>query len=185
MSAAWEQLIAAHYARVWPAAGEPSSFPEAAALSLPERFTVLAHCPSNAREFWTYATCGMSQPGDVSPVELHMFAPYQAPELVELLHAVAHYHRNGPGLAAGDVVNFGRPWIAGSTCTFGLLSLPYLDGPKFAVGDIAGAAVRFCWLLPITPQEAALRKEKGLDALEAAFSARPFRFASVHRASMV
>lgn len=185
MPPAWEQLVAAHYEKAWYGVGEPSSFDGARALNLPPHFTVLARCPSNAREFWTYATCGMSQPGDQRPIELHMFAPYRAPELVELLHAVAHYHRTGPGLVPGDVVNFGRPWIAGSACTVGLLSLPYLDGPRFAETEIAGEAVRFCWLLPITPEEDAFRRANGLDALEEAFGARSFRFATVRRPSMV
>lgn len=185
MQPAWEQRVAAHYGQAWHGVGAPSEFSGVKALKLPENFTVLGYCPSNAREFWTYATCGMSQRDDAHPTELHIFAPYRAPELVELLFAVAHHHRNGAGLAHGDVVNFGRPWIGDSLCTFGLVSLPYLDGARLETADIEGRAVKFYWLLPITPAEAAFRKSHGLEALEDRFGAQPFRFATVRRASMV
>jgi hypothetical protein len=78
---------------------------------------------------WTYATSGMSRPGDATPLELHLFSPERSEQLVELLMAIAHYHRTGSTLGLGASVNFGRPWLSGSDCSFGLISLPYLDGP--------------------------------------------------------
>jgi hypothetical protein len=43
--------------------------------------------------------------------------------------AIAHFHRTGSALGLGHTVNFGRPWLPTSSCTHGLGSLPYLDGP--------------------------------------------------------
>jgi hypothetical protein len=37
---------------------------------------------------WTYATCGMSAGLGENAVELYLFSPIQAPELVELLTVV-------------------------------------------------------------------------------------------------
>lgn len=42
----------------------------------------------------------------------------------------AHFHRTGSALGLGHTVNFGRPWLPGSSCTHGLVSLPYLFGPE-------------------------------------------------------
>jgi hypothetical protein len=184
-AAAWEQLVAAHYAAAWGRAGEPTPFDGAKALNLPDDFTVLAYSPSNIRPFWTYATCGMSQAKDEHPVEAIMFAPYSAPGVVELLYAVAHFHRSSPGLKLGDTVNFGRPWMGPSACTFGLVSRPTLDGPHLGEGRLGGRSLTVYWLLPVTPAEVELLKAQGLPALEAAFEQAHLQFARPSRDSTV
>src|SRR5262245_31575846 len=126
-----EERVAAHYMHEWGQSG--TSIPPPASPrrhELPAAFAVLEFAPSSKRDMWTYATCGMSQPGDAYPLELHLFASSPARDLTELLTAVAHYHRTGNPLGIGHTVNFGRPWLPGSLCEFGLLSLPYLDGPS-------------------------------------------------------
>ena len=122
---------------------------------------------------WTYATCGMSARICENALEIHLFSPVQAEELVELLTAVVHYHCTGAPLGLGHTVNFGRPWLAGSRCSFGLVSLPYLDGPDLeAMRDPALEwEVRCLWLIPITGRELQFKKERGLEALEDLFQA--------------
>ena len=80
-TAAWEQLVAAHYANAWGRTGEPTTFDGARALNLPPDFTVLAYSPSNIRPFWTYATCGMSQPADASPIQQRFDEIWEQSEL--------------------------------------------------------------------------------------------------------
>jgi hypothetical protein len=132
---------------------------------------------------WTYATCGMSAGIDENPIELHLFSPVQAEELVELLTVVAHYHRRGARLGLGHTVNFGRPWLPGSRCSFGLISLPYLDGPDLEVarGSAFGCEVRCLWLIPITAREVQFKKQRGLEALENLFQAAGIDYVDPHR----
>lgn len=81
------------------------------------------------RRNWVYASIGMSL-GVESGLELHLRSPRESEELVELLTVVAHYHRTGAKLGLHNAVNFGRPWLQGSVCNHGLITLPYAEGPK-------------------------------------------------------
>lgn len=105
------------------------------------------------------------------------------PRIVELLTVVAHYHRNGHRLGLGHTVNFGEPWLPGSACTRGLISLPYLDGE--ALEWLDEPRVRFLWLIPVTDDEVAFKAEHGLDALEERFEAAAFDYLDPLRASVV
>jgi len=121
--------------------------------------SVLEFAPSDTRNSWTYATCGMSgndgQQGLVRQglgqrrlgqqnleqqnssqqdlrqqgLELFILSPTRNAFLIQLLTAVAHYHASGNLLGEGHTVNFGCSWVEGSSCDHGLISLPYLDGP--------------------------------------------------------
>jgi hypothetical protein len=128
----------------------------------------------------------MSQPDDEDRIELHLLTRRSGQvldELVELLTAVAHYHRTGRRLAVGHSVNFGRPWLPGSACTHGLISLPYLDGPELEW--LAAPAVRFLWLIPVTEAEVSFKKSRGLEALEERFEATAFDYLDPRRPSVV
>jgi hypothetical protein len=117
--------------------------------------------------------------------EVHLFAPDRNDLHVELLTALGHYHRTGARVGLGDTVNFGRPWLPGSTCTHGLLSLPYLDGPGVEWLHLAdGACVRFLWLVPITAEELAYKKKHGVDALEACFERAGLNYLDANRHSV-
>src|SRR5438034_4461732 len=122
-----------HYQDFWSNRGHSFTWPTGPRWELPEDFTVLRFSPSPKRSAWTYATVCMSQEHDEARLELHLFSPVEAAEHVELLTAIAHYHRTGAMLGVGHTVNFGRPWLPGSLCTHGLISLPYLDGPELEV----------------------------------------------------
>ena len=127
----------------------------------------------------------MSQESDSEPIELHLFSPVESPAHVELLTAIAHYHRTAARLGVGHTVNFGRPWLPGSRCTHGLISLPYLDGPTLELLSGNDVTVRFLWLIPITPRELEFKKERGLDALERRFEEAEFRYLDPRRESVV
>ncbi len=115
-----------------------------------------------------------------------MFSKVQTSGIVELLAVTAHYHRTGHALDLGHTVNFGRPWMPGSSCDYGLLSLPYLDGPSLEHYKITEReSVRFLWLIPITPLELKYKQRLGLEALEEAFEKSRFDYSDPKRVSVV
>lgn len=129
----------------------------------------------------------MSEEADPERLELHILARESDAtvadrDLVELLTVIAHFHRTGQRLGLGHTVNFGRPWLLSSPCSYGLVSLPYLDGP--ALEWLDEPRVRFLWLIPITADERAFKKARGLEALEAQFEAAGFDFLDPARASV-
>jgi hypothetical protein len=135
-----------------------------------------------------YATCGMSQSDDMPALELHLITkpPIGSAvdaQLVELLTAIAHYHRTQHRLDLHHTVNFGKPWIGSSLCTHGLVSLPYLDGPALEWG--VNRKLRCLWLIPITPEELAFKNESGIEALEKRFEQAQFDYADRARPSVV
>lgn len=117
--------------------------------------------------------------------ELHIFAPERNDDLIELLTAIAHYHRNDSSLGLGHTVNFGQPWLAKSKCEYGLISLPYLDGPTLECLKIDGIETQCLWLIPITKQEVDYKKKYGLDALEEKFDDPSFNYLNPYRKSVV
>ena len=146
-------------------------------------FRVLQFAPRKDRDMWTYATVGMSSPTVVPAVELHLFTSQADESQVELLTVIAHYHRTGARLDCDHTVNFGRPWQVGSTCEFGLLSLPYLDGPKLENLQIGDLPFRCLWLIPMTRAERDFKKQNGLAALEERWEAKQFNYLDPKRAS--
>jgi hypothetical protein len=118
----------------------------------------------------------MSAQADADPLELHLFSPIQSDSLVELLAATAHYHLTGEYLGLNHTVNFGRPWLPGSLCDHGLISLPYLDGPALEWLICANIKVRFLWLIPITKAEVEFKKRHGIETLESIFETKKFDY---------
>ena len=127
----WCSEIEVHYRRIWRASTEVCASPSGPVNELQDGFAVLRIPPHGPRAMWTYATRCMSETDDEHPIELHIVSPWEAgADVVELLHAVAHFHRTATRLDLGLSVSFGRPWIGASECDHGLVSLSYLDGPK-------------------------------------------------------
>jgi len=178
-------VIITHYARNWQTKGESRRWRQGPTWEMPADFQVLVFPPSINRKMWTYATCGMSLQADATPIELHLFSPIQADQHVELLTVVAHYHLTGDYLDVGHTVNFGRPWLTGSSCDHGLISLPYLDGPSLEWLDVDGRQYRFLWLIPVTSSEVEFKKKYGLEALEGCFEARSFDYLDKLRKSAI
>jgi hypothetical protein len=181
----WQTSIENHYSTVWKTAPELCEFSAGPIGQLPHGFAILRFAPHNGRKMWTYATRCMSLPDDENPVELHMFSPFRTDEMVELLVATAHFHRTSTKLDVGHSVNFGRPWIDGSQCDYGLISLPYLDGPDLEVLSLGSRTVKFYWLIPVTPSEVDFKKRLGLEALEVEFDRSGFDYVNPQRKSVV
>lgn len=177
-----QDLITSHYSGFWNAAGHRSPFDRGPIHQLPPDFCVLEFAPHAGRNMWTYATCGMSQPGDDRPIELHVFSPLQTDEVAELLYMTAHFHCTGERLGLNHTVNFGKPWIAASSCDHGFISLPYLDGPSLEHGP---DNIKFYWLIPTTKAEVEYATAHGTNALEEAFERGPFNYLDPARRSAV
>lgn len=176
-------MVEQHYSRCWSPSVERLQWRKGPVDDLPEDFRVLVI--PRSEKMMAYATCCMSQPEDQQRLELHLLARDREhePSIAEVLTAIAHYHRKGRPLGLGHSINFGRPWLPGSTCTHGLVSLPYLDGPSLEY--MAETKTRFLWLIPITAAEVDFKKHEGLDALEARFEEAQFDYLDPFRPSAV
>lgn len=181
----WQSSIENHYRDVWGVTPTVCDFNAGPVGQLPNEFAVLRFAPHNERNMWTYATRCMSIPADDNPIELHLFSPFETDEVVGLLFATAHFHRNSTKLDVGHSVNFGRPWIGESTCSHGLISLPYLDGPRLENLSIGARTVKFYWLIPITDAELNFKKLNGLEALEIEFDKSRFDYVNPLRGSVI
>lgn len=114
-----------------------------------------------------------------------MFSPWESDEVVELLVATAHYHRTAAKLSLGHSVNFGRPWIGTSKSEYGLVSLPYLDGPSLENLKADSKELKFYWLIPVTFSEVEFKKRNGLESLEELFDRAGFDFLNPERSAVV
>lgn len=180
----YDTFITSHYKFFWGASPKLLRWELGPTDELPSSFGVLEF-PPEKKVAWIYATCGMSRPEDESPLEIHMYSPCQYDQHVELLTAIAHYHRTGCRLGLGHTVNFGRPWLPGSACDHGLVSLPYLDGPDLEIAEFVQAKLQFYWLIPITKEEREFKKRNGLDALEERLEAATFNYLDPKRKSVI
>lgn len=181
----WAQRIQNHYEKIWQVTAEVCEIPSGRNREIPDHFFVLRFPPHGDREMWTYATCGMSIETDGFGVELHIFSPVDAFEIVELLTAAAHYHRTAARLNQGHTINIGRPWLPGSQCQHALLSLPYIDGPDLQILEFDVHRIDCLWLVPITLEELEFKKLHGVDALEDRFDAVQLKYLAVDRSSVV
>jgi len=184
-SHSYAKALVEHYETVWANTGTPVQWERGPRGDLPPEFAILELPPTSDRTMWTYATVCMSQLADERLIELHLFAPQSSPDHVELLTAIAHYHRTEARLDLGHTVNFGREWIPGSLCDRGLVSLPYLDGPDLEILDLGEQIARCLWLIPITKWEVDYKKAHGLEALEAEFQKKQFNYLDPYRESVV
>jgi hypothetical protein len=107
-----------------------------------------------------------------------MFTKARADDIVELLVAMAHYHRTAQPLGLDHKVDFGRPWLPNSACDFGLISPPYLDRPKLEWINLGVKQVRFLWVIPISGSERDFCKREGASALEARFEEAQLDYAN-------
>jgi len=180
------RAIAEHYTNAWQAEPRERHWRTGPIGDLPNDFAVLEFAPSEPRNCWTYATCGMSRATDAHPIELHLHSPWAAESHVELLTVVAHYHVTGHALGLGHTVKFGRPWLPSSGCSYGLISQPYLDGSHFEWCDLgtAGAMVRLLWLLPITEAERECKKRHAQEQLESRLDTCGLDYCDPYRASV-
>jgi hypothetical protein len=152
---------------------------------LPPGFHVLEFPPTDKSFMWVYATSGMTPREDAEALELHLFSREPSDLHVELLTVIAHYHCTSTRLGLGHTVNFGRPWVAGSECDHGLVSLPYPYGPRLEWLRTEARALRCLWLIPITKAERDFKTQHGLEALENRLEQTRFDFLDARRPSVV
>ncbi len=176
-----------HYVDNWQNQPEVKTWPSGPMEDLDDNFSVLEFSPSNDREMWTYATCGMSNFEEENPLELHLFSNKKDESIVELLTMIAYYHRTGSNLGLEHTVNFGRSWQDDSSCSFGLVSLPYLDGPKLENLYMPeyDENLKFLWLIPLTEDEVNYKKEYGMEALEEKLEQQQFNYLDSNRKSVL
>ena len=166
----YQKEIIKHYIKNWQNEPQLRLWDRGSFEKLPADFRVLEFKPNDKRDMWTYATCCMSQPNDGNPIELHIFSSKQDVQIVELLTMVAYYHRNTSNVGLNHTVNFGKPWQENSLCTYGFISLPYLDGPELENFNFKrNHIVKFYWLIPIMKQEVDFKIKHGVEALEEKF----------------
>lgn len=178
------ESLAKHYQMVWGCKGKSVEFSTSKFCDFPRGFSVLEFEPHHGRSMWTYATCGMSS-DEKNSIDLHIFSPRKSYEPVEILLAVAHYHLTGNFVGLGHTVNFGKPWLDDSQCEYGLVSLPYLDGPKLELVNLPSGNIGRClWLIPITRTEMEFKRSHGLDALEKRFEQAKFNYLDPKRPSV-
>lgn len=178
--------IDAHYSERWSAPLESIRMSRGRIDELPSEFCVQVRRHPDG--MMVYATRCMSQPDDESRLELHMFGrsdEVNRDGFVELLTVTAHFHRTVARLGLHHSVNFSAPrcWDADSLCTYGVVSLPYLDGPSLEWLD--APRVRFLWLIPITIEEREFKIAHGMDALEERFEQSGFNFLNPRRPSVI
>ncbi len=178
--------IRKHYESTWNQPARTIEFHKGPIHELPASFSILRFDPSEKRKMYAYATCGMSLGKNSQPLELHIFSPSQADEPHALmLTSIAHFHVTATSLGIGHTVNFGMPWCKGSLCSYGLITRPYLDGPKLEWLDNGKSKVQFLWLIPITEAEREYKKTYGMEALENALEKASFNYLSPMRRSVV
>lgn len=176
--------IIKHYSEFWGGFTE-HKFNRGPINELPDNFKILKFAPTSKRNMWTYATCGMSARLDKNAIEIHIFSPVEYDFLIELLTIIAHYHITVGNLGVGHTVNFGCPWFEKSNSEYGLISLPYLDGPLLENLQISSRKIQFLWLIPITVSEVNYKKRNGLEALEQKFDEAYFNYLDPYRKSIV
>lgn len=177
--------LIAHYEENWGPNYTQKAWKDSAILELNPQFTVLEFAPTEEKEMWSYATCGMSQPNDRKPIEVHIFSKKRDRNLFELLSDVALQQRRQNTIDVRNTINLGRPVQKNSFCTHALVSLPYPDGAKMEVAKIGGKETYFYWLLPITEKEADFKISCGLYDLEMLFDDPPLNYLDTKRKSVV
>jgi hypothetical protein len=108
----------------------------------------------------------MSPASDSPRLELHLLAAAPADAHVELLTVLAHYHLTGSRLGLHHTVNLGRPWLPGSRCDRGFISLPYPFGTVLEHASLGASQVRCLWLIPVTAEEVEHKRRFGVESLE-------------------
>ena len=160
-----------HLEGQWQATGRRIRWEQQATMLHPD-FRVLELAPGDKHDCWIYSTLGMSLDLEGRPIELHLLASRQQLSLVELLVAAAAFHRTEAPLALHHTVIFGRPWLPGSACDHGYVSLPYLDGQELELFRTPQGVVSNYWLIPVTQSERDYKVQTGWEALEEQFEVR-------------
>ncbi|OON67601.1 suppressor of fused domain protein [Hymenobacter sp. CRA2] len=174
-----------HLEGQWQAPGRRIRWEQGPTSKLHPDFRVVEFEPGDKHDFWIYSTLGMSLDLEGRPIELHLFAPQQNLNLVELLVAAAAFHRTEAPLALHHTLNLGRPWLPGSACDHGLIAVPYLDGPDLELLRTPQGVVSNYWLIPITESERDFKVRMGWEELEDMFEVSGLDYLDPNRPACV
>jgi len=174
-----------HYSSVWGNDYIIENFSKGPIEKLPIDFKVVSFNITQNRNFYVYSTINMSNNNKVSKIELHIFSPERNEEITELLYIISSFHHNDENLDLNHTVNFGKSWIYQSECKFGLVSLPYIDGPKIDIFSFNHVHYHCYWLLPITQEERNFKMQKGIESLELVFEENEINYLDINRKSTV
>ena len=182
----YQKEILDHYEHQWKQIPKIYLWDKGPLEKMHHDFRVLEFSPSLKRNMWTYATCCMSQEEESNPIELHIFSLKRDQTIIELLTSLSYYYKNTLKFDLWHTINFGRPWQNESVCDYGLVSLPYLDGPelenlKFNKTNLA----KFYWLIPVTKSEVEYKNEYGIEALEMKFDQIGLDYVNPNRESII
>jgi hypothetical protein len=124
---------------------------------------ILVFAPSHSRNFWIYATLGLSEVGmgTESLPEAHVYAEQESEDSVLALSAFFEYPSE---------IHFGMIFPLeknpSSKHTHLLATFPYPDGEGFPEIFSEEKEILFLWLLPITDAEVEFIRENGYPAFE-------------------
>lgn len=181
------EKIIAHYSKIWNNKPIIKFWNKGPLGNENKDFCILEFPPNDFRKMWTYATSGMSNFGEQNPIELHIFSKFKDDTIVELLTVVAFFHKTNINIELWNSIFFGRSWQGKSLCEYGLISLPYLDGPKLEnlyIKDF-DENLKFLWLIPITEDEFNYKNKYGIEALEELFEKKQFNYLDPNRKSVL
>jgi len=181
----YNKAIIKHYTDIWHITPNIIKRTDGKIYELPVDFSILEFAPIGERNYWAYATSGMSFNQKEHPTELHFFSPDQSQIEAIILTSIAHFHLFGERIGLGHTVNFGIPWRKYSKCTYGLISLPYNDGPNLENMVFNKIVTKFYWVIPITKEEREFKIENGLNALEEKFDVSNFNYINPMRESLI
>ncbi|TGL58712.1 suppressor of fused domain protein [Leptospira sarikeiensis] len=179
-----ENLIS-HYRKVWGSNYHLLKFDKGPIEKFPDKFQIIEFSPQGSKNYWIYATVGMSFYFPKQPIELHIFSPTKERGLLEILYSVVHFHWYERQLNLLHIVNFGKGWIKSSACSYGLIQLPYIDGPAVEIFNFEPYEVHCYWLLPITENERDFKKKYGFDSLVEIFEKKQINYIDPNRNSLV
>lgn len=179
------ELLQQHLEKQWGANPTKLKWPHDPHGKLNNQLNILEFSPNEHHNCWIYSTLGMSLDSKEYPVELHLRSSKQDISLVELLTVTASFHRSDTELGLHHSVNFGRPWQDDSPCSYGFISLPYLDGEELEVFNFENGHLHNLWFIPITENERDYKMEYGWNALEERFEACGLDYINSHRKSCV
>jgi hypothetical protein len=175
-----------HYESFYGVGSNKLTWDKGPTRKLHPEFFILEFGPSERHQMWTYATIGMSlDRDDENLIELITYSKGRDKSRVELLTVIASFHRNSVPLNLHHTVFVGQLTDSDTTCDYGFISLPYIEGEdleKFLFGD---QEIHSYWFIPITEKERDLKIEKGCDALENLFEAKQFDYLDMQRKSLV
>lgn len=144
--------------------------------------------PEKPGEPWVFATVGAWEAVDsLDRLEFILLTPDERAEYLELLTMLACFHADPRfSLRFGGTVNIGRPWTDDSRAHELYVSPAYCLPEDLRCHHCCdGGHIDIAWLVPVTPEEAALARSGRGDELEALLDLARANVVDPRRSSVV